>query len=67
MNPAPVFNKSGSAAPVPVVPVAAQGSKPKGSLLDRFGGRFLYISIIAHILFGLGAAWYVVQRIEARK
>ncbi|MEI8339983.1 MAG: hypothetical protein WCH43_00405 [Verrucomicrobiota bacterium] len=34
--------------------------------LDCFGGRFLFLSIAVHFLFGLFATWYVVQRIEAK-
>lgn len=33
----------------------------------RFGGKFLVISIALHLLFGLGAAVFVVQRISAAR
>ena len=39
----------------------------KPAFWDRFGGRFLYISIAVHLIFGLLATWYVVQRIEAKR
>jgi len=69
-NPQPPSNQSEiagskpSAPPTPNVPVVALGKAP---LIDRIGGRFLYISIIAHVVFGLIATWFVVQRIEAKR
>lgn len=49
----------------------ATTSKPirrkKSSFLDRFGGRFLYISIAAHVLFGMIAVYFVVQRFESKR
>jgi hypothetical protein len=36
-------------------------------LLDRYGGRFLYISIAAHVFFAVLATWYVVQHILPRQ
>ena len=32
-----------------------------------FGGKFLVISVIAHLLFACGAAYYVVQRYQANR
>lgn len=32
-----------------------------------FGGRFLIVSVAAHVLFGLGATYYVVQTIQAKR
>lgn len=33
----------------------------------RFGGKFLIISIAVHVLFGMGAAVFVVQRYQANR
>jgi|GEM_PF-356160 len=33
----------------------------------RFGGKFLAISVAVHLLFALGAAYYVVQTISAKR
>ena len=33
----------------------------------QFGGKFLFISIAVHVLFGLGAAVYVVQHYQAAR
>ena len=52
----------GGAASAPVIPI-----KNSRSFLDRFGGRFLYISVIFHVIFGLTATWFVVQRIEGKR
>ncbi len=32
-----------------------------------FAGKFLLVSIIAHILFGLGATYFIVQRVQAKR
>ena len=61
-DPAPVYLPTAAASVTQAAPV--QG---KRSLLDRFGGRFLYISIIAHVVFGLIATWFVVQRISQKQ
>ncbi|MGB8353250.1 MAG: SAM domain-containing protein [Chthoniobacteraceae bacterium] len=47
----------------------AQAALPplRKTLKERFGGRFLIISILAHILFGVGATYYVVQTIAAKR
>ena len=50
--------------PPPTVPAVAPRKPP---FIERIGGRFLYISIIAHVIFGLIATWFVVQRIEAKR
>ena len=55
--------KKNKAAPT----VPAMASKRSLSIVDRYGGRFLYISIIAHVVFGLIATWFVVQRLEAKR
>src|SRR5215210_30690 len=48
----------------PVVPAAP----PKPGLWARIlSNRFLFISIAAHVLFGLAAAAYVVQTIAAKR
>jgi len=56
-----------SPAPHGQPPAVANVTPRKPGFLDRFGGRFLYISIIAHVVFGLIATWFVVQRIEAKR
>ena len=41
---------------------------PRGKFSwQRFGGKFLVISIAAHLLFGAVAAYLVVQTIQAKR
>jgi len=47
----------------PPSPVAPQKTNRK----RRLGGKFLVISIALHLLFALGAAYYVVQTITAKR
>lgn len=52
--------------------VALQGSATPAAARSRwswkqFGGKFLVISLAVHVLFGLGAAVFVVQRYQANR
>jgi len=51
-------------APADVAPPVS--SKRRWSW-KHFGGKFLVISVAVHLLFGLGAAVYVVQRYQANR
>ena len=62
---APVM--SSLSAPLAVVGVPAQSSEPKKSGIRRFGVKFLVLSILAHLFFGVGAAYYIVQRVQANR
>ncbi len=55
-------------------PTQTPASRPAPSRGPRLGfwaklaaSKFLFISIIAHLLFGMGATYYVVQRIQAKR
>jgi len=50
----------------PKAPAASSPAPIKGAK-RRLGGKFLVISIVVHLLFGLGAAYYVVQTITAKR
>ena len=53
-------------APLAPAPQAA-GPKSRTPIWDRFGGRFLYISILVHVIFALVATWLIVQNIESKR
>ena len=42
-------------------------STPRMSRWKRFNSRFLLISIAAHLLFGVGATYLIVQTIQAKR
>jgi hypothetical protein len=42
-------------------------SKPSRWPWKRMGGSFLLISIAAHVLFGIGATYFIVQTIQAKR
>ncbi len=55
-------------------PTQAPASPPTPSRGPRIGfwaklaaSKFLFISIIAHLLFGVGATYFIVQRIQAKR
>ena len=52
-------------APPESAPPAAP--RRRGFRWDRFGGKFLVISIAVHLIFGLGAAVFVVQSYQAAR
>jgi len=52
-------------APLPTLAVGAP--KRRGFWAAVLGGNFLIISIIVHVLFGLGATYYIVQRVQAKR
>ena len=60
----PASRQASSTAAAPAAEPVVVAKRP---FFDRFGGRFLYISIAAHLLLGLVATIYVVQRIEAKR
>jgi hypothetical protein len=48
---------------------ATQAAVParRRTMKERFGGRFLVISILVHLLFAVAATYYVVQTITAKR
>jgi hypothetical protein len=48
-------------------PPARPAPSPKKKGWQRFGGKFLLISVLVHVLFGIGAAYYIVQTITAKR
>ena len=52
---------------VPIVVPSSQGAPQKTGRKSRLGGKFLAVSIALHLLFALGAAYYVVQTITAKR
>jgi hypothetical protein len=47
-------------------PIKSPGTAQKKSR-RRLGGKFLVVSIVVHLLFGIGATYWVVQTISKRK
>lgn len=66
---APIPVTANGAPPVaPVIGTASVPARPvRRGYWSRFGGSFLIVSIVLHILFGVGATYVVVQTIAKRK
>ncbi len=60
---------AGTAAAPVQTPGAAEVAPPSRKSLwaKILASKFLFISIVAHVLFGLGATYYVVQRVQAKR
>ena len=56
-----------SAATSPPSPPKASPARRAGFWAGIFGGNLLLVSILAHVLFGLGATYYIVQRVQAKR
>jgi hypothetical protein len=56
-----------SSADSPMDTGEAPKEKSKWRPWRRFGGTFLFVSIVVHILFGIGATYLVVQTIQAKR
>ncbi len=62
------------ATPVEMQPAAAPVPTPHAEPPPRktfwaklIASKFLFISIVAHLLFGLGATYFIVQRVQAKR
>ncbi len=62
------------ATPVEMQPAAAPVPAPHAEPPPRktfwaklIASKFLFISIVAHLLFGLGATYFIVQRVQAKR
>ena len=55
------------AEPLPGSPAPTRAAARKRWSWERFGGKFLVISIGVHLLLGLGATVFVVQRYQAAR
>ena len=55
----------GSVASAPASP-GLRGKRP-GFWARLLASKFLFISIIAHLIFGVGATYFIVQRIQAKR
>jgi hypothetical protein len=56
------------ASPIPPAPVASSSpARRRGFWAALIASKFLFISIIAHLLFGAGATVFIVQRIQAKR
>ncbi len=54
-------------APPPPLPSRSPAYQRPGFWARLAASKFLFISIVAHLLFGLGATYFIVQRIQAKR
>ena len=43
------------------------GKKRVGFWAKIFASQFLFVSIVVHVLFGVGATYFIVQRVQAKR
>jgi hypothetical protein len=65
----PAIDRPLADEPSKLVPTAGNDSPPsKRAFWARlFAGKFLLVSIAAHVVFGLGATYFIVQRVQAKR
>lgn len=63
----PPARVSTSPASPPPLPASTPAAKRPGFLARLLASKFLFISIVAHLLFGVGATYFIVQRIAAKR
>ncbi len=64
-GPSPISEPPGTPPAVPVIPVPAVPRR--GFWAGLLASKFLFISIVAHLIFGVGATYFIVQRVQAKR